>query len=137
MTTAQGIRPVSTVSRVLNNVAGIGPEVQRRVWNIATELGHQAPPPRAGKVPGTLRHVGLFATRSFTNANHDQFHTEIMIGVEAECRRLGLHLSYTVIEPGAQGCAFVTEKVEQSGVYEAVRDRLLRGEPTFTAVFCV
>lgn len=118
---------VSTVSRVLGDVAGISEEVRARVLAVAAELGYAVRPHAVG------RHLGFFVGPSkgeFGDRPHtSDFYTDILAGVEAECRGAGAHLSYAVVEPGNRGGAFVREKVRQSRmdglVLLAVDDRAL------------
>lgn len=116
---------VSTVSRVLNDVPGISAGLQRRVLAAAAELG---PADRAGPRP-PIHHVALLATDLRAGYALDPFHGDILAGVEAECRRLGLHLSYAVVDPDADAADLVRRKADQTNIdgflFLAVDDRVL------------
>lgn len=110
---------ISTVSRVLNNVGGINDEVRRRVLAAAGELGYWEGLPRT---QSTLHHLGLFVTALPTPSSLDPFHADLFYlkGIEAECRRQSIHLSYTVVEPGPGSSAFVLDKVKHNHIDAAL-----------------
>ena len=86
---------VSTVSRVLNDVGGVSETVRQRVLAVAAELGYEP-----GSAP-RLRRVML--VRPWPDVSLNTFYSDVLDGVEAECRRLGGQLHYTVAEPGPAG----------------------------------
>lgn len=86
---------VSTVSRVLNQADGIRDQVREQVWRVATDLGYEHPGQSAD---GSIRHVGFFTTLSTLGSPGDPFHTDILRGAEAECRRSGLRMSLITFE---------------------------------------
>jgi DNA-binding LacI/PurR family transcriptional regulator len=118
----------STVSRVLNHIGGRESMLRQRVLAAASELGYWAALPRA-ETP--LRHVGLFALPLPTTSDRDPFYADnfYLRGVEAECRRQNLHLSYTTIAPGQDGAAAVLDRVRRNHIDAlillAVADRAL------------
>jgi DNA-binding LacI/PurR family transcriptional regulator len=83
---------ISTVSRVLNNVSGISDAVRHRVYLAANELGQDAV---AMPEPTGARHLSLFAPAQ--DPTRDPFNADIASGIEEECRRLGIHLSYATL----------------------------------------
>jgi DNA-binding LacI/PurR family transcriptional regulator len=85
----------STVSRVLNNIPGISPEVQRRVREAAAGLGYLH---RASQPGAAIRRISLFTHLAPNARSLDVFHSGILSGIEAECRRQGINLSFTVID---------------------------------------
>ncbi|GCE09399.1 LacI family DNA-binding transcriptional regulator [Dictyobacter aurantiacus] len=101
---------ISTVSRVLNDIetVSISQEVKDRVLKAARSLGYQGKSNR-------LESINLFISAVEKYASQDLFHADIMAGVEAECRRHDIRLSYTLVEPGTYRTFFVLEKVRQSG----------------------
>lgn len=96
---------VSTVSRVLSGANGISVGAQRRVLAAAADLGHLGE--GRGRRP---RHVSLLVPEPFAGYSHDPFNSGILAGVEAECRRQGVHLGYALIGPDPAGSAFLREK---------------------------
>lgn len=101
---------ISTVSRVLNNAYGISDELRRQVIDVATEMGYYD-----SIAPTRLRHIGLF-TATFSDSpglGLDNFHTAILHGIEAECRQHDIQLSYSIVEQGEQGSAFISRKIKE------------------------
>lgn len=109
---------VSTVSRVLNHADGIRDEVREQVWRIATELGYEAPGRSAEQA---IRHVGFFTTLSTLGSPGDPFHTDILRGAEAECRRRGIRMTLVTFEiEGADVRASAVTRVANSDVDAAL-----------------
>ncbi|HLZ64493.1 MAG TPA: LacI family DNA-binding transcriptional regulator [Ktedonosporobacter sp.] len=96
---------ISTVSRVLNNVEGISQELRERVLKAATNLGYQHKGAR-------LEQIMLFISAPSTFL--DPFQTNIMAGIEQECRRHDIRLSHVVFEVGTDSRAFLLERVKQN-----------------------
>src|SRR5262245_54436626 len=103
---------ISTVSRVLNNVAGISTALQQRVLAAATDLGYQA---NGDRRPGRQPHVGLFTSLPAA-PSLDPFHADVLNGVEAECGRQGIHLNYATIGGGPASPDFVLDRLRQNPV---------------------
>ncbi|NOK61366.1 MAG: hypothetical protein GFH27_549305n135 [Chloroflexi bacterium AL-W] len=103
-----GVSP-STVSRVFNNVAGVSPELQRRVLAAAAELGYQE-----HTTPLYIQHVGLFVSLATVNHSFDQFHADVAGGIEKECRRVGIHLSYILVERQPANIDSYRQKIVQN-----------------------
>lgn len=99
---------VSTVSRVLNNVPSISEDVRQHVLSVATDLGYQVP---RFKPQASLRNVSLFTTLSRAL---DPFHADVISGIEVECLRQGIKLTFAGIEEGADGGSFVLAKIKQT-----------------------
>jgi DNA-binding LacI/PurR family transcriptional regulator len=103
---------VSTVSRVLNNAAGISEMVQQRVLVAAAELGYQ----RTGaRQAGRIQNVSLLTSLPLAPAL-DPFHADVLNGVELACGREGLHLSYATLGPSMANAETVLERLRQNGV---------------------
>jgi DNA-binding LacI/PurR family transcriptional regulator len=88
---------VSTVSRVLRNVAGISESVQQRVLAVAEELGYEGE-----KQAAQLQNVGLLTSLPIASAL-DPFHADVLNSVEQACGEEGIHLSYATLNNGASG----------------------------------
>lgn len=101
----------STVSRVLNDLPGISSGLRQQVRAAAADLGFQDGQLRRRR----LSHVALFAAAPHRGIAHDAFYGDILGGVEAECRRYDIHLSFAIVESGA-GPAFVRERVGRNGI---------------------
>ena len=101
---------VSTVSRVLNNVAGISEELQQRVRAAARDLGYVL---NGAQPQGQLRSVALVSSLGSFEPRSSPFYMSVVAGIEAECRRLGIDLSYIPFEPSMSGAAFILDKVQQ------------------------
>lgn len=109
---------VSTVSRVLNHADGIRDEVREEVWRIATDLGYQ-PPGRTSELG--LRHVGFFTTLSTLGSPDDPFHTDILRGAEAECRRRGIRMTLITFEgEGSEGLDASLARASEGGMDAAL-----------------
>lgn len=88
---------ISTVSRVLRNVAGISEVVQQRVLAAAEELGYEGE-----KQSARLQNVGLLTNLPLASAL-DPFHADVLNGVEQACSEEGIQLSYATINNSAFG----------------------------------
>lgn len=103
---------ISTVSRVLNNMEGISDDLRRHVLAAAAELGYQQGQTAAQP---KLRHVHLFTAGSHLNLTLDPFHADLLAGIEAECRGLGIRLSYSALTEETSDASFVLEKLGKGG----------------------
>jgi DNA-binding LacI/PurR family transcriptional regulator len=103
---------VSTVSRVLNNVAGISETVTQKVLAVAAELGYQQGDTQPAN---TLQNV--FLLTSLPQAPLlDPFHAEVLSAVEQECGRAGLHFGYASVRNGAARIELVAERLRRNTV---------------------
>ena len=103
---------VSTVSRVLNNVAGISETVTQKVLAVAADLGYQQ---GDTKPASTLQNV--FLLTSLPQAPLlDPFHAEVLSAVEHECGRAGLHFGYASVRNGAAKIELVAERLRRNTV---------------------
>ena len=91
-----GVSP-STVSRVLNNRSGISADVQRLVRETALDLGYVP----AAEPAGQIRRISLLTRLAPHGRTLDPFHSGILLGIEAECRRQGISLNFRVLEDAA------------------------------------
>lgn len=103
----------STVSRVLNNIPGISAAVQNRVRSAAIDLGYLSQTEPSATL---LRRVGLFTHLAPSASSIDPFHSDILSGIEGECRRIGINLSLTILE-GHHGDASMV--LDQAALQEA------------------
>lgn len=105
---------ISTVSRVLNDVGYVSADAQRRVLSAAAELGYAGV--SRSDLDG-LKRVGVFVPASIARATSAGFlHADIVAGVEAECRKDGLHLGFTALPPGLAGIDVVHNEIERHDV---------------------
>src|SRR5690348_12720185 len=72
-----------TVSRVMNNKAGVDEQLQARVLHIAAEMGY-IPRTRSG-----AKRVGMYLREIEPSADHNAYFSRIVYGAPAECRRRG------------------------------------------------
>lgn len=100
---------VSTVSRVLNGVDGISPKLQEKVLAAAAELGHAG---LGHAHRAAIHQAGLFVSQAVAY-DEEGFHSDILAGVEAECRRRDVQLSYAVVEDRPDAPAFVLDRVRR------------------------
>jgi DNA-binding LacI/PurR family transcriptional regulator len=111
---------ISTVSRVLNNVDNvtISHDVKERVRRAAIRLGYPVaqlePPEQDEQSANKTDHLVIFINPITQNASRDPFGSDIMVGVEAECRQRSIHLSHVVLEPSMTSTAFVLEQIKDS-----------------------
>lgn len=114
----------STVSRVLNHVDGISDELRDHVLRVAAELGYHNP-----AMSSKLEQLQLLTISFAERTTLHTFHTSILDGVAAECRRSGIQLSYSVIEQSAADrvaiLAQVRERPGTSILLMSVDDRAL------------
>lgn len=104
---------ISTVSRVLNNkTERISSEAIQRVMAAASELTQQnSPQPQAA-----LDHIAIFSSSKFIGSKSDVFNTGMIRGVQDECQRLGVHVTFMITRPGDEGSDFIREKAQQSNI---------------------
>lgn len=108
---------ISTVSRVLNNVDNvtISHDVKERVRRAAVHLGYIKEQPEPLEPPAhnvhKAEHIVLFINPITQNASRDPFSSDIMAGVETECRRRSIHLSNIILEASAASTAFALEQI--------------------------
>lgn len=101
----------STVSRVLNNKAhSISSEVQQRVLAAVAELS-----PNQALVKRTIDHVSLF-TSWIIDRSTESFYAGVLIGIEAECQRQGIHFSYTHLTSESESIEFILDKINQNHI---------------------
>ncbi|WP_161982389.1 LacI family DNA-binding transcriptional regulator [Dictyobacter alpinus] len=100
---------VSTVSRVLNNNEGISQSVREHVLAAARGMGCEFELPRY-RGDNQLTRIHLFISTHMTS---DSFHSDVVAGIEEECRRNGVQLSYTVTPPGKEGEMLAMEQVKR------------------------
>ncbi len=108
---------ISTVSRVLNNVDNvtISHDVKERVYRAAVRLGYiREQPEQLEQSAHTAEHIVLFINPITQNSSRDPFSSDIMGGVEAECRRRSIHLSHITLESSAASTAFALEQITDS-----------------------
>jgi DNA-binding LacI/PurR family transcriptional regulator len=103
---------VSTVSRVLSNVAGISESVQQRVLAAAAQLGYEG---NKEKRPAQLQNVGLLTTLPLA-PSLDPFHADVLNGVEQACSEEGIHLSYATINNNALSDEKWLNRLQQSPI---------------------
>jgi DNA-binding LacI/PurR family transcriptional regulator len=103
---------VSTVSRVLSNVAGISESVQQRVLAAAAELGYEG---NKDKQSTQLQNVSLLTTLPLVSAL-DPFHADVLTGVEQACSEQGIHLSYATINNGGASDDKWLSRLQQNSI---------------------
>lgn len=103
---------ISTVSRVLNNVSGISSTLQQRVLAAASELGY---PISVDRRTSRLQNVALY-TYLPAAPSLDPFHGDVLNGVEAECGRQGVHLTYASISKLQLSPEHLIERLRQNPV---------------------
>lgn len=106
---------ISTVSRVLNNVRGISDELRRLVLDTAAEMGYYD-----SATPAKLQHISLFTATFSASSDLDTFHTDILRGIESECRQHDIQLTYSIAEPDEAGTAFILKKIKERQVEGAL-----------------
>lgn len=99
---------ISTVSRVLNDVASvtISREVKERVLNVAAKLGY----PLARDKPASLT---LFLKSMAEDAAHDPFTADIMAGVEIECAKQGILLNHIAVDTHPEGISVAIRNLRE------------------------
>src|SRR5215216_2613793 len=103
---------ISTVSRVLNNVAGISAALQQRVLAAAADLGYQT---HVDRRLNRLQNVGLFTSLPAA-PSLDPFHADVLNGVEAECGRQGIHLNYATLGQVPASPDMVLDRLRQNPI---------------------
>ncbi len=106
---------VSTVSRVLNNkTAGfISEEIKQRVLTVVQAINQENN--LYGNSVG-LNHIALCVTNISTDPSLDPFHANVLKGVEGECNRQNIQLSYTRIGSEKEEASFILDKIKQNKI---------------------
>lgn len=89
---------IGTVSRVLNNKAGVSDDTRRRVLEVAHDLNY-ALPKRLPLAMTTVTHIGLLV-KPFgeTSIVANPFYADVYHGVEQACSDYGLQLAFNVLD---------------------------------------
>jgi DNA-binding LacI/PurR family transcriptional regulator len=113
----------STVSRVLNGVNVVGARARRRVLAaIGGEAGLRlARTALAGQAAVPLRRIGVVATLDVLNSAAGPFHADVLAGIEAESRALGVDL--------------VSLPTDRAGMPDALADQAGKGRPVDAVLF--
>lgn len=101
---------ISTVSRVLNNVAGISDDVRNRVLDTARQLGITMQAPAIT----VLRRVMVIAHFTRVQMNATAFYGPVLDGIVAESGRHGIEVSYLPIDSGAHAEAYALQQFHAS-----------------------
>lgn len=111
---------VSTVSRALSNKPStLSEELKQRVKEVAEEIfrsnnmfGNNAP----------LKNITLFIGTQSTpyGFTGDPFYTDILLGIEGECKKRGFQLSLTTIETHQDNISSILEKIKQTNIDGAI-----------------
>jgi DNA-binding LacI/PurR family transcriptional regulator len=92
--------PVSAVPLVLGNRPGVSPERRARVQSAAHALGYKHP---AGAARPTRRHrMGLVIETRGIPIFTDFYYGEILVGIQAEAKRLGLSVWLHTFDPDVE-----------------------------------
>ncbi len=90
---------LGTASQALNNRPGVARETRVRVLNAAASLGYFRQSRPAHVEAHALSVIGLLGKYSAGDASGiDPFYSQVLAGVERECRRQGLSLMYATVE---------------------------------------
>lgn len=91
---------IGTVSRVLNNKAGVSDDTRRRVMEVAQGLNY-ALPKRLPLTMTAVTHIGMLVKPvSETSILANPFYADVYHGVEQACSDLDIHLAFNVMEIG-------------------------------------
>ena len=88
---------IGTVSRVLNNKAGVSEETRRRVLEVAQELNY-APHKRMPLSLVNVTHLGLLVRPMEPSLTSSPFYSDVYHGVEQVCRDLGISLTFSTLD---------------------------------------
>lgn len=83
----------STVSRALNGAAEIGPELAKRVRDLAREMGYRPQPIRTKRKQA----VGLIIASDRNDGPDNQFMSRVILAVEEVCSEHGQHVNLAFI----------------------------------------
>jgi DNA-binding LacI/PurR family transcriptional regulator len=111
-----------TVSRVLNNKAGVDEQLQARVLHIATEMGY-IPRTRSG-----AKRVGMFLRELEPSADHNAYFSRIIYGAQAECRRRGWQFVFGSIGEGADAHLEFSRAIHGAQLDGLILENVLRRE---------
>ncbi len=87
----------ATVSRALNDRAGVNPETREQILRIATELGYAPSMPARGLATSRTYTLGLI-TYERQPQPIASYHIEILRGADEEARRHGYHVIITFVD---------------------------------------
>jgi LacI family transcriptional regulator len=117
---------IGTVSRVLNNVPNVEPELRLRVLRATQELGYVHrqrgnPATHAGngeKDKKTISRIAFCCRAELSPiapSIQNHYFSLVLQGVEAECRHQDLHILYSIIEDEAAELSRAQDKLRKSG----------------------
>lgn len=90
---------LSTVSQVLNNKAGVSPELRQRVLEAANELGYRQKISIDSPLSSELSVIGILTKRHVSEPPQiNPFYTYVILGAERECQRLNISMMYATVE---------------------------------------
>ena len=93
---------LSTASQALNNRGGVSDETRARILEAVSALNYQPQIRLSGPVSQNLSVVGMLTPDTFSGPRaSNPFYYHVLAGIEAECRRQGLHLMYGTVEVDA------------------------------------
>jgi LacI family transcriptional regulator len=134
--------PVSAVPLVLANKPGVSSERRARVEAAAQQLGYERPPgsPRSGR----RQRLGLVIESRGVPIFTDFYYGEILVGIQAEAKRLGLSIWLHAFDPSAESIDDVarTARAEVDGLIivsggDMTDERISRLEQTALPVVLV
>ena len=108
---------VATVSRALNDQAGVSPEVRERVLSLAKELGY-SPDIRARSLATSVTHTAAFIIHEKHSAAEDPFYPVIMAGAEAHLSQRDYHILLATVDD---------ETMARPGSFSLVNQRRVDG----------
>jgi LacI family transcriptional regulator len=121
---------IATVSRTLNDLPGVSPQVRARVLNTAKEMGY-SPDIRARSLVTSVTHTVAFVVHMANHTdNEDPFYPVIMAGAEAYLSQRNYHILLTTLDD-----QFISRPQEFSVISQRRVDGLILAGPDIPAAF--
>jgi LacI family transcriptional regulator len=111
-----------TVSRVMNNKAGVDEQLRLRVQHIATDMGY---------VPRTHRgakRIGMYLREIEPTADHNAYFSRIVYGAQAECCRRGWQFVFGSIGEGPEAQLEFSRAIHGTQLDGLILENVLRRE---------
>jgi LacI family transcriptional regulator len=111
-----------TVSRVMNNRAGVDEQLRSRVLAVASEMGY------VPRLQASTGRIGMYLREVEQFADHNAYFSRIVYGAQAECRRRGWQFVFGSIGEGPEAQLEFSRAIQGAHLDGLVLINVLRRE---------